>query len=194
MGLDEDWFRAINTGWANPALDPIMVALSVLGSSVVLLFVIPLWLTGRKARSFDLLVALFLALVLTTAIKFAVGRPRPEDVLEGVRIVDVPGLFVETDPAFPSGHVARVAVLAAVLVLVLPDWKFALPLAVFVLLEALSRIYVGVHWPTDTIAGAALGLGIGLAIWRLGRVDGYVRLRAAALRTVGVSAAPEGRP
>jgi len=194
MGLDEDWFRAINTGWANPVLDPFMVALSVLGSFAVLLWVLPLWFTGRKARSFDLLLALLLALALTTAIKYAVARPRPEDVFADVRIVSVPGLFVETDPAFPSGHVARIAVLAAILFLVLPDWKFALPLALLVLLEALSRIYVGVHWPTDTIAGAALGLGIGIAIWRLGRVDGYVRLRTAALHTVGVSAARAGRP
>ena len=194
MGLDEDWFRAINTGWANPALDPIMVALSIAGSFAVLLWVLPLWFSGRKARSFDLLLALLMALVLTTAVKYAVGRPRPEDILAGVRIVSVPSWFVESDPAFPSGHVARVAALAAILFLILPGWKFAIPLAAFVALEAVSRIYVGAHWPTDVVAGAVLGILIGVAIWRLGRVDGYVRLRAAALRTVGVSAVPEGRP
>jgi len=194
MGLDEDWFRAINAGWANPVLDPFMVAISVLGSFTVLLWIVPLWFTGRKARAFDLLVALLLALALATAIKYAVGRPRPDDVLASVRIVPVPGWFVETDPAFPSGHVARVAALAVILFLVLPNWKVALPLAAFIVLEAVSRIYVGVHWPTDTIAGAALGLLIGVAVWRLGRVAGYVRLRTAALRTFRVTGVPEGRP
>ncbi len=200
MGLDEEWFRAINTGWANPALDPFMVALSVLGGYFVILYVLPIWFSGRKTRAFDYLVALALALALTAVIKFVVERPRPDEVLAGVRIVPVPSLFAEPDSAFPSGHVARIAVLAAILVLILPDWKFALPLAVFILLEALSRIYVGAHWPTDTISGAALGIGIGIAIWRLDRVDRYVRLRTAALRTVGigagreVSAGREGRP
>ena len=186
MGLDEEWFRAINTGWANPALDPFMVALSVLGSSIVILYVLPIWFSGRKNRSFDYLVALALVLTLTAVIKFAVDRPRPDEVMSGVRIVPVPSLFPDLEPAFPSGHVARIAVLAAILVLVLPDWRFAFPLAVFVLLETLSRIYVGAHWPTDTIGGAALGITVGILVWRLDRVGAYTRTRAAILRALGV--------
>ena len=187
MGLDETLFGAINTGWANAALDPVMAAISLLGSYAVVLYVLPLWYSGRKTRSFDYLLALAVVVVLTAVLKAAIGRMRPEEVLGlgNVRLVPVP-FSSETDPAFPSGHVARVALLAAV---VSPhERKFALPMAAFVLLEALSRIYVGVHWPTDTMGGAALGAAVGLVVWRLDRVDRYARVRAAVLRPLGVTA------
>lgn len=183
MGFDEDVFRAINQGWSNSALDPVMVAISLLGSYLVVAYVVPIWLSGRTERSFDVLVGLALAVALTASLKAAIGRPRPVDILgvAAVRLVPVP-FSAELDPAFPSGHVARVAAIAAVLSF--HERKFSIPLGLFVLLEALSRVYVGVHWPTDTIGGAVLGFAVGLAVWRLGRVDRYARLRATALRSI----------
>lgn len=192
MGFDEDLFRAINTGWANPALDAAMAAISLLGSFVMVLYVLPLWYSGRKARSIDYLVALAVTVALATIVKVAIGRMRPEEVLglPNVRLVAVP-FSAEGDPAFPSAHVARVAALAALLSL--HERKFVVPMAAFVVLEALSRIYVGVHWPTDTIGGAVLGAAAGLILWRLDRSDRYARLRAMVLGWLGVTANRAGR-
>ncbi len=203
VGFDEDLFRAINSGWASPpleqkvteairaALDPVMVAVSLLGSYLMVVYVIPIWISHRKERAFDVLVALGIAVVLTTALKLAIGRPRPPDVLGGaVRMVSVP-FSSESDPAFPSGHVSRVAALAAVLSF--HERKFSIPLGLFVFLEALSRVYVGAHWPTDTIGGAVVGIIVGLAVWHLNRTGGYMRLRAAVLRPLGVTSDRAGR-
>lgn len=195
VGFDDELFGAINTGWSapglSPILDPLMIVVSLVGSYLLLLYVIPAWLSGRRERAFDVLVAIALALVLTTMLKYAIGRERPIDVLgAGARIVPVP-LSAEDDPAFPSGHVSRAAAFAAVLSF--HRRRLSAPLGLLVLAEAISRIYVGAHWPTDTIGGALLGLAIGAAVWRLDRVDRYVRLRAAVIRTLRLRADPGGR-
>jgi undecaprenyl-diphosphatase len=61
--------------------------------------------------------------------------------------------------SFPSGHAARVAALAIVLGSAYP--AFALPLAVWALLVALSRVALGVHYLFDVIVGIAAGVVIG---------------------------------
>lgn len=94
--------------------------------------------------------------VLVPVSKQLVGRPRPP----------VSGQLVEVNnPAFPSGHsvgsAAVVGVLAALFCLRTAHRVarviVAVTAAVFVLLVGLSRIYLGVHWPTDVLAGWALG-------------------------------------
>jgi undecaprenyl-diphosphatase len=61
--------------------------------------------------------------------------------------------------SFPSGHTLHAVSFTVLLASYLPEWTG--PLAVLTLLIALSRVILGLHYPTDVAAGAALGVGLG---------------------------------
>ena len=91
---------------------------------------------------------------LVQLLKVAFGRPRPEEIL----------LQLDSG-AYPSGHVANAATVAALLTLLLARWGIAVAGAVYVVLMALSRTYLGAHWVTDTIGGALVGVAVALGMW-----------------------------
>ncbi len=184
-GFDESLFRALNLAGTNPALDAVMVALSLASTAYVLaLLAIPIWWRGRREAAFDLVFLLGLAVVVTEAIKFAVGRPRPCGTLPDVRTLAGFGCDAEFDPAFPSGHASRAFAAAALLGLRFRGRGGGAALA-FAALAGLSRIYLGVHWPTDVLGGAALGVGLALALETASRQIGfYRRLRARILAAI----------
>ena len=99
-------------------------------------------------------------------IRHLVGRDRPPvNNRDPAPLVSVPD-----DPALPSGHAATSFACAALLTWLTP--LAAAPLFVVAALVAFSRVYVGVHYPLDAVAGAALGLVVATAL----------RLLAAARR------------
>jgi membrane-associated phospholipid phosphatase len=95
------------------------------------------------------------AYVLSTSIKIAIGRQRPA-------VEDLPHLMATpTGLSFPSSHSSSSFAAAQAFGLLLPPG----PLYVAAVSMALSRLYLGVHYPSDVAAGAALGTVVG----RLGR-------------------------
>jgi undecaprenyl-diphosphatase len=92
-------------------------------------------------------------------IKAAVDRPRPH-----VR----PLVTVPHTPSFPSGHAASSFACALVLTWLAP--RLGAPLLALASLIAASRVYVGVHYPLDVLAGALLGLAVATALRLLGAV------------------------
>ena len=192
MGLDEELFEAIHDGWRSAALDPFMVALSFLGLLYVwALFALPLgWRSGRRMALRLLLVLAVDALVIG-ALKFAIQRPRP-----GVEALPVPGDTPSSDFSFPSGHSSRSAAAVAWLS---TRHRRALLLVPYAVLIGISRVYIGVHWPTDVLAGLLIGAGIGLAMSRVFQLPRYRALEdrfwAGVDRRLlgrGVTPAPEG--
>jgi len=113
-----------------------------------------LWLSGRRREAFFLAVALAGAALFSVFLKQIVHRPRPAEVQS------FQGGF-----SFPSGHtLSATAVYGFLVYLLLRDaprrwWHYAFvaPLLVLVALVPLSRVYLGVHWPYDTVASLALG-------------------------------------
>jgi undecaprenyl-diphosphatase len=83
------------------------------------------------------------------------------------------------DESFPSSHVAGHAAVLAALSQVAPRstaWRAVLALACGSSLAiAVERVCAGRHWPSDVLAGAALGIGVGVAFGRLARRTGPVR-------------------
>lgn len=81
------------------------------------------------------------------------ARQRPFEVTSAITLIDAR----PTTPAFPSGHAAMAAAGALAGSRLMPAAGVALwPLCILI---AISRIYLGVHWPSDVLAGAAVGLG-----------------------------------
>lgn len=133
----------------------------------------------RKEKEFllRLIIALFLAGVLSSGlIKPIIKRPRP-DIRHGEKVVIVnekPAvIFWNNDYAFPSGHTA--AAFAGAYILTkeelrkktkskkISGWIFYL----LAILTALSRIYLGKHYPLDVIGGAVMGWMMGWVSWKL---------------------------
>lgn len=118
--------------------------------------------------------------------KRAVRRARP--ILDTVPMVRQ----LHTQPlttSFPSGHAASAAAFAAGLALESPRWGAAVaPLAAAV---AFSRIYTGVHYPSDVLAGAALGVGAAFAV--RGLAPTRSQLPAPARPLADAPALPGGR-
>jgi undecaprenyl-diphosphatase len=124
-----------------------------------------------------------LALLVAHFVAGAVDRPRP--------FVDHPGahLFVAhaADPGFPSDHAT--AAFAIALSLWLRQRLIGAVALGLALVLALSRVVVGVHYPSDVVAGALLGMAAALALWAPPLRDRIDRLAAGVaglpvLRTV----------
>lgn len=114
------------------------------------------WLGSSFWRSWALTVLLsIIALaVIVLAIKFTIRRRRPEG--------DWGGVYRKTDPhSFPSGHAARVVLIAVLALGLGPGW-LALVICIWAPLVALARVAMGVHYLSDIVAGFGLGAVAGL--------------------------------
>jgi len=109
---------------------------------------------NKRAAAWRLLIAVaFTWTVNEFMLKPFVDRARPFEVDTAITIIDAR----PTTAAFPSGH-AAMAVAGAVAGSRMIPWSAWAwwPLALIV---AVSRVYIGVHWPSDVVAGALIGLG-----------------------------------
>ncbi len=163
-GVDQKVFHLINVTWTNPLLDRSMRTLSYIGNlgAVWIALLGAMAAFGKKTGcriALAGLAALAIGFVSSEVIKEVTMRPRPFAVLEHARLV----VGAPPSYAFPSGHTtsafaaASGAVLAARRLLRrVPFWGWGmLALATAI---SYSRVYVGVHWPTDVAAGVILGL------------------------------------
>lgn len=154
-------------------LEGAMRDITSLGSSAVLVLItaatiVYLLLIRRPATALLIFVAVAGGQVLSSLLKLGVDRPRPELVSH---------LVNETSLSFPSGH----AMLSAVTYLTLGSLAasflpgrvtkiYVLSLAVLVtLLVGVSRIYLGVHWPSDVLAGWCAGFAWAMLCWLAAR-------------------------
>jgi undecaprenyl-diphosphatase len=153
-----------------PWLESVMRDLTALGSTAVLTIITLaaagfLFVTYRRRLSLLLVLSVSLGTLLSNTLKFALARPRPELVAHAVQVHTL---------SFPSGHAMLSAVtyltIGALLAHDQPSLRvktYILSIAVFLsLLVGISRIYLGVHYPTDVLAGWALG-GAWAGLWWL---------------------------
>ena len=97
------------------------------------------------------LLAFAIELPIYKIIKSKITRLRPFEALSGIQnLIDAPDRY-----SFPSGHTAAAFVMAIIISAALP--LLSVPLIVWASLVGLSRIYLGVHYPTDVLAGMILG-------------------------------------
>jgi undecaprenyl-diphosphatase len=143
LSLVRDGFRAISwlgDGWVWYA---VMVALPIVHGVAGAVAALQMALTGAAG------------LLVYKLIKKRAVRERPYITHSAIECASAP----LDRYSFPSGHTLHAVSFTVLLASYLPEWTG--PLAVLTLLIALSRVILGLHYPTDVAAGAALGVGLG---------------------------------
>lgn len=101
------------------------------------------------------------AVGITYATKHIIGRDRP--FVKYPDKIHVYGAPDADSPSFPSGHTAAAFSLATSLSITYPKWYVIAPSAVWACGVGFARINQGVHYPSDVVAGAAIGVGCAFA-------------------------------
>jgi membrane-associated phospholipid phosphatase len=170
---------------APPAATEAFALVTALGGVAVLVVFLSVlyWVDNRESTGVVIAYAL-VALAVTLVLKSAFALPRPPAAIRAMPVE--PGSY-----GFPSGHAVASTVVYGGLVLVrgkLDDFRVVVPAAVLVGLVGLSRVFVGVHYLGDVLAGHAVGLALLAALWwGVGRRADRACLVAAAVALVGVA-------
>lgn len=112
-----------------------------------------LFKTKKHKKLFHLFLVAVIGYIFVVSLKYLVGRPRPYEVDPLINVV-----FKKTDPSFPSSH-AFIAYLSFFFIPEnLPKWlKYLLAIYLLVLIP-ISSLYSGIHYPSDLVVGALVGL------------------------------------
>jgi len=158
--LDTYFFYLINKGFSNKLFDILMPLLSRLGRweslfAVSLVFAVFQRKTAMKLVII-LLIGFFASNFIVSNLKMFVARPRPFFVLQNINLLEKNNSF-----SFPSGHATN-AFMVATIFFIFSRRYFYLYIAAFGI--AVSRIYLGAHFPSDAIAGALIGSALGYLI------------------------------
>jgi undecaprenyl-diphosphatase len=163
-GLDRelrDWVVDHRLG----VLNPLFEALSYAGSFGFIWLVIAVAISGfswsRPWLWTRVAVAILISESISGLLKQWIARDRPPLAdPDPAPLVDLPATF-----SFPSGHATVSFACATTLALAVP--RLTWPLFALATLISFSRVYVGVHYPFDVLAGAALGVAIAIALRKL---------------------------
>ena len=147
-------------------LNPLVIFITGLGNagliwiaaSVLMLF----FPKSRKAGIMCLTALVVSYLINNLFLKNAVARTRPWVDVEGLKVL----IGKPTDYSFPSGHASSSFAAAVVMYRSLPAW-IGIPAVVLAAAISLSRLYVGVHYPTDVLTGVISGIIIALVTFRV---------------------------
>lgn len=160
QNIDINLLKTINVN-RNPRLDGTFTAIthSVTPVSIAL----PVIMTGAgllkkdktlRNKGYEMGASLLITTGFTFALKYGINRPRPFATYPFVDNVLSPG-----DPSFPSGHTSAAFHTATMLSLQFPKWYVIAPSFAWAGLAGYSRMHLGVHYPSDVLAGAVIGAG-----------------------------------
>jgi undecaprenyl-diphosphatase len=149
----EQWIVEHRFGW----LDPLFVGLTYAGTHGLLWIGLGIVVAVALHRPWVAVMvpaAVVLADLSASGLKQATDRRRPEETLHGIDVL----VTTPSTSAFPSGHASTS--FAAVVVLSVAAPTLAPAIVVLAALVGFSRLYVGVHFPLDVLAGAVLGAAV----------------------------------
>lgn len=152
---DINILRIINNSWKCKFLDIIMPAMTYLGSFPFMF----IFCTVAFLLSSTLLHVMAIKAMISITISTGIGKLLKISVTRLRPFIAIPNLNIKKigidKYSFPSGHTTGAFSLAVIIALYFPIFGFiTIPLACFV---GISRIYIGVHYPTDVLVGVFLG-------------------------------------
>ena len=150
----------------NDFLTPIFKFITHLGDTGwwwIAVTILCLFFAKTRKAGFLSAIALIGSLVINNLIlKNLIARIRPYEVVDGLtRLIEA-----QYDYSFPSGHAGASFAAAVIFFIYLPK-KFGVPALILAFLISLSRLYVGVHYPSDVLAGGLISTAIAICIWRV---------------------------
>lgn len=158
LALDYSLYNIVVKGMRNPILTNVLKIITNLGSAVALITITILSLIILKNKKIGLCITINLALstILNLLLKNIIQRPRPE----GYRLIE------ETGFSFPSGHsMVNTAFYGLLIYLIIKNvknqkLKYSLSLLISILILSIgfSRIYLGVHYTSDVLAGFLISI------------------------------------
>ncbi|MCR5539764.1 MAG: phosphatase PAP2 family protein [Ruminococcus sp.] len=154
--MDGQFLLWIQENIRTDALTPIVKGITysanggaILIAAALILMIIP------KTRKLGFLCAaalVFNTLICNVILKNIIARVRPYEVIDDLKLM----VGKQNDWSFPSGHASGGFCMSTVIFREAPR-KIGIPVLIFALLISLSRLYVGVHYPSDVICGIILG-------------------------------------
>lgn len=148
----------INPGLLSKSLTPVMVFLTLFGGIIFVAGLVSVVLLRDRRKGVILAITLVFSIVLTYLFKELFMRPRPFMTIPGVIF-----LACSFSPSFPSGHAMRISTVAGVLHR-LYGKRVGYIMLLLSVLVGFSRLYLGVHYPSDVIFGVASGYLIGYGV------------------------------
>ena len=168
LEMDGKLLLWLKEAFSHPVLDKIMTFISSLGNkgfiwiAIGVLFLL-FGCKNKKWKNDGFLVLFSLAanfLACNVILKLLIDRTRPYYVLDYTPLIPPVG-----DPSFPSGHTS--ASFAAATAIYVINKKWGAVAYVFAAVMGFSRLYLGVHFPTDVLAGALVGTAAAIGIIRI---------------------------
>ena len=145
-------------------LTPVMQFITSLGDKGFIWIMVCVFLIlFRKTRKIGIVAAVSLALnglIVNLVLKTRIMRIRPFILEEQLELITQ----IPNDYSFPSGHTSAAFATAVILFMGLPK-RIGIPAMVLAVFMGLSRLYVGVHFPTDVLAGALIGILAAMFTW-----------------------------
>ena len=157
--LDDNILLFIQEMIRNPILTPFFKFVTTLGNGgavwILLTVIVLLIPKTRKVGCMMLAALLGTLLVNNMLLKPLVDRTRPYEMIEGLTYL----VMKPVDASFPSGHAGCSFAVGCVMLRRLPK-RYGVPALILAILIALSRLYVGVHYPSDVLFGTISGIAI----------------------------------
>jgi undecaprenyl-diphosphatase len=172
--FDDKLIEILNDKIKNDFLDKFMLRFTSLGGGIfTILFTLSLILFGNEKIRFigiQIAVTLIISQGIAYSLKAILSRERPYNILKNLNTF---GITLK-DYSFPSGHSSASFSIATTLALNMP--KLSLLIFAVALIIGISRIYLGVHYPTDVAAGIILGIisAIVVHFHLIGYVDNFI--------------------
>lgn len=141
-------------------LDPMLIGITNTVSYISIVLLLFLFIksflfndTAMRLKGWTVLISYTTAACFSTVIKYSIDRQRPFVTYHFIEKLSTGG-----SPSFPSGHTTEAFAIATAICLCYPRWYLVMIFYGWALIVAYSRISLGVHYPSDVLAGMLVGL------------------------------------